>query len=620
MTRTEIRRPLASRAGEATSVGLRSRRTAPGEASSRVGLGILAIGLFAFFSVQFGENYYSLENIAATALAMSSIAIAVTGSMALIISGNVDLSIGSMFALDAVIIGEVAARTQSTPLAVVVGIVTGAALGGLNGILVRALRLSPLIVTIATLALYGGIAFAITGGQTVFGFPASFDQIGQAKWLGVQIPVYVAAVIFVVGAFTLVSTRLGLRIYAIGGNKRSAELAGIPVARTTVGLYAANGALIGVVALLAAAQLGSADPVLGTNFEFDVLTAAILGGVAFTGGAGRPLGVFFGIAMIGIVNSGLVFEGLQSYWQQIVQGGLLLLALGLDQVLQPRRASRRQRHRHTAQRPDGNSTGSSPKEKRPQRPRRNLRSPILEAQGLTKYFGASTALNEVDLRLHEGEVLCLIGDNGAGKSTLIKILSGALQSDAGEIAVEGHAVSLQTPRDANDVGIRTVFQDLAVCENLSVTHNLALGEEPVSRLARLIRVRDDAAAACLAKTRLSELSITLSDYNTPVGSLSGGQRQSVAIARAMDSAAKIVILDEPTAALGVAQTQHVLDLVDAIAAAGTGVILISHDIETILSIADTVVVLRLGQVIHHGPVDRLDALSLMHLMSGGERA
>ena len=200
-----------------------------------------------------------------------------------------------------------------------------------TALLVRRLSISPLIVTLAMLALYGGFAFVVSS-TAVYGFPDALLELGRGKIVGIQYTVIIAVAIFVIGSFILTRTVTGLRIYAIGGDARAAELCGVPVGRTVVGLYAVNGLLIGLVAVLIAGRLGSITPTIGVRFELDVLTAAILGGVAFSGGAGRPLGIAIGVATIGILNAGLIFVGLQSWWQSIAVGGMLLLALVADQV------------------------------------------------------------------------------------------------------------------------------------------------------------------------------------------------------------------------------------------------------------------------------------------------
>jgi D-xylose transport system ATP-binding protein len=227
-----------------------------------------------------------------------------------------------------------------------------------------------------------------------------------------------------------------------------------------------------------------------------------------------------------------------------------------------------------------------------------LSAPLLELRGISKRFGAVQALTKVDLQAHAGRVTALVGDNGAGKSTLIKIISGIIPADAGEYWFEGRRVQVDNPQAASALGIATVYQDLALCDNLDVVANLYLGNEETSRDQLL----DETSMERNASTILTRLSVSIPSVRTQVASLSGGQRQSVAIARSMLGQPKLVLLDEPTAALGVAQTAQVLELIRTLREQGLGVVVISHNLADVFEVADTIVVLRLGR-----QVDVLDA-------------
>jgi D-xylose transport system ATP-binding protein len=215
--------------------------------------------------------------------------------------------------------------------------------------------------------------------------------------------------------------------------------------------------------------------------------------------------------------------------------------------------------------------------------------PILSLRGISKTFGAVAALTDIDLEVSAGEVLALVGDNGAGKSTLVKVLSGVHTADAGTITFQGERVTISNPAAAQRLGIATVYQDLALCENLNVIENLFLGQE--IRPARL----DSVAMEVKSWELLRQLSAKLPTLRIPIASLSGGQRQTVAIARSLLGDPKVVILDEPTAALGVAQTAEVLNLVERLRDNGHAVIMISHSMPDVRAVADTVAVLRLGR-------------------------
>lgn len=219
----------------------------------------------------------------------------------------------------------------------------------------------------------------------------------------------------------------------------------------------------------------------------------------------------------------------------------------------------------------------------------SLMQPILRLRGVSKQFGAVQALQDIELDVHPGEVVALVGDNGAGKSTLVKVLAGVHQPTDGTIAFMGNPVTMDSPGKAIELGIATVFQDLALCENLDVVANLFLGQELSPWALNEVQME------VKAWTLLRELSARIPSVREPIASLSGGQRQTVAIARSLLTNPRIIMLDEPTAALGVAQTAEVLNLIERVRDRGLGVILISHNMEDVRAVADRIVVLRLGR-------------------------
>ncbi len=217
-------------------------------------------------------------------------------------------------------------------------------------------------------------------------------------------------------------------------------------------------------------------------------------------------------------------------------------------------------------------------------------TPVLALRGVSKRFGAVQALTDVELEVHAGEVVALVGDNGAGKSTLVKTIAGVHPIDEGVIEWDGRSVQINKPHDAQNLGIATVYQDLALCDNIDVVGNLFLGREIKKR-----GVLDEVEMERRSRELLQTLSIRIPSVRIPIASLSGGQRQTVAIARSMLGEPKLVILDEPTASLGVEQTAQVLDLVERLRERGHAVILISHNMADVKAVADKVAVLRLGR-------------------------
>jgi D-xylose transport system ATP-binding protein len=247
------------------------------------------------------------------------------------------------------------------------------------------------------------------------------------------------------------------------------------------------------------------------------------------------------------------------------------------------------------------------------------RVPILELQGISKRFGAVQALDSVDFEAYPGEVLGLVGDNGAGKSTLVKIISGVYHPDSGEYFFEGKPVNVNRPSDATRLGIETVYQDLALCDNLDVVANLYLGREAVRPLVPgVLATIDEMEMEESALKLVGELHVTLPSVRRQVATLSGGQRQSVAVARAVLWNSKIVLLDEPTAALGVEQTRQVKDLIRRLRERGLGVIVISHNLADIFDVSDRIVVLRLGRRVATFETNATNAESVVGAITGAE--
>jgi ABC-type sugar transport system ATPase subunit len=238
---------------------------------------------------------------------------------------------------------------------------------------------------------------------------------------------------------------------------------------------------------------------------------------------------------------------------------------------------------------------------------------LLTLRDIGKSFGPVSALSGVSLDIPAGQVTALVGDNGAGKSTLIKTISGIWEPSRGHLIWQGKQMNFKTPRDATDAGIATVYQDLALCDNLDIVENMLLGHEVRRHL-----LLDEVSMEKTAKATLSDLRVTtVRNIRQPVGSLSGGQRQAVAVAKAVMLDAKLVIMDEPTAALGVSQTALVLDLIGRLARRGIGVLVVSHNLTDVFQVADRLAVLYLGRLVSAGPASDYDTASAVDLMTTG---
>ncbi len=244
-------------------------------------------------------------------------------------------------------------------------------------------------------------------------------------------------------------------------------------------------------------------------------------------------------------------------------------------------------------------------------------APLLEARNVSKYFGSVVAIRDVSLQVNPGEVTCVLGDNGAGKSSLIKILSGVFPPDEGEILVDGQPIRFAGPRAARAHGIATVFQDLATVPMMSIWRNFFLGQEPTRGVGPL-RFLDSGRAKQVMRVEMAKMGINVSDPNQYVGTLSGGERQAVAISRAVYFGARVLILDEPTSALGVRQSGLVLRYVVQAREMGRGVILITHNPHHAYPVGDRFVLLKLGHVLGTFTKDQISITELTQMMAGGE--
>ena len=248
-------------------------------------------------------------------------------------------------------------------------------------------------------------------------------------------------------------------------------------------------------------------------------------------------------------------------------------------------------------------------------PKKRSQTPLLELRGISKHFGAVQALSDVDFEVYAGEVLGLVGDNGAGKSTLIKTISGIYIPDSGQFLFDGQPVTVRGPNDIARLGIATVYQDLALCDNLDVVGNLFLGRETSTGGPLPL---DEVGMEKRALGVLGRLSVRIPNVRTPIAALSGGQRQSVAVARSVMWDARLVLLDEPTAALGVAQTRQVLELIRTLRSQGLGVVVISHNLADVFEVCDRIIVLRLGRRVTTFDVRDVDRERVVAAITGAE--
>jgi ribose/xylose/arabinose/galactoside ABC-type transport system permease subunit/ABC-type branched-subunit amino acid transport system ATPase component len=589
--------------------------------SKRNALFFALAGLVVYFSFA-SSHFLSGSNIEVILLNSAILGIvAVPGAM-LVLAGYVDLSVGSAAVLCAVVFGKLFESGLPPGLCFVLAILCGTLWGVIQGVLVTRFGLSPIVVSLGGLAGLRGLALWISDAFVAQGFGDGISTLGNGSLIGIPIPVWIFFASFGLGGYVWFRTPWGRHFTAIGADASAAHALGIDTRRLPLVLYAASGTAAGLGGLILMAQLDAASLSIGEGLELSVLTAILLGGVAFVGGRGSLFGVLMGVLFIGVLENGLLLVNVSAYLVPVAIGTALVLAAGLDVLYQ-----RLDRVPLTREGPAPHAAATGIVELAEMGPPDGMvarppvdpgGAPLLEVRGLGKTFGAVRALHDVSFDLRPGEVVGLVGDNGAGKSTLVTLLAGVAPPDAGTIHLDGVAHAFATPGEARAAGIETVFQGLALIPSLDIAENVFLNRELFKGwpLARQLRWMDKSRMRMRSVESFERLNLTLPGPGTKVAGLSGGQRQAIAIGRTVLWGSRIVILDEPAAALGVRQTEIVLQFVEQLRAHGIAVVFISHNMQHVLRVADRVLVMRLGEKVFDGRRADVTGEDLVALMTG----
>ncbi len=286
------------------------------------------------------NSFMTTSNVLNVLVQMSIVGIAAVGGTFVIITSGIDLSVGSNVALSGMVAAYVMKQMGANGIVgLIVALLVGALVGAFNGISITALRLTPFIATLAVLAMGRGLTQQVSQGQTIFGFPPSFTFLGNGEIAGIQAPVIITIIVFAVGWFVLTRTTFGQQVYAVGGNREAARLAGIPVKRVIFSVYVIAGLCAGLAAIVLAGRLNSALSSSATGLELQVIAAVVIGGTSLFGGRGSLVGTFIGALLIGVINNGLTLLNVNPFWTQFIQGGVIFIAVLLDALNQRRTSS-----------------------------------------------------------------------------------------------------------------------------------------------------------------------------------------------------------------------------------------------------------------------------------------
>ena len=613
------------------------------------------IVLFIVFSILSPSLFPTKETYISVMSVAAELGILSIGVTLLMIGGHFDLSVGAVLGLTSYV-AVALMRDYGVPPIVAgpAALAVGFVLGALNGAIVVRFRIHSFVVTLGTMLIWRGVLIALTGGfPMTVAVPPGFKAIMSGPLLsGFRMSMLWFLLIGAAGTFLLLRTRFGNWVQARGQNEQAARNLGVPVDRTTILLFALTSSLAAVVGVIQVARFSSVDALRGEGMELQAVAVTVIGGTLLSGGYGSVIGTILGAITFGMIQVGLVLAGAPGHFFRTLTGLIVVGAVILNTDV-TRRMARSRPFRgffRGSEAADAAITAIAPLSA-PGGPRETLgvtsvsstnhngdRSaagtpdevyamprriepvppdavPIIEAAKVSKAFGPTTALVDVSLKAYAGRILALIGDNGAGKSTLIKILSGVFPPDRGELRFRGEPVTFTNPAQARQLGIATVFQDLAVCELLSITRNVVLGREPQKGFGPF-RWFDLRRAGEMTRLAFNQLGVRWErGFDERGANLSGGERQSLAIARAMFFGSSLLILDEPTSALAVRQAARLLDHIARARDQGQGIILITHNFLHALSVADDLTVLVQGRVAAHFRRDEIELEELTDLVA-----
>jgi D-xylose transport system ATP-binding protein len=546
-------------------------------------------------------NFLKPGNIGNILAQTAVIAIVAIGQHLVILTRGIDLSVGANLALATVVGGLVYRWVDSSALVILAMLASGVLVGFVNGAVYVFGRLPhPFIITLATLSICKGLALELAINHTTMrGMPGAVAALGETSSLGVPNSFFVVVGVALVVLVLTKSMVWGRWTYAVGGNPKAAVEMGIP------GQVGAGGHLRDRGPVRRHRRGGARRPdrrrprrstaICWSSTPSPPSSSA---GRASSAGAAISATRSSGAVMIGVIRNALNLLNVDVFYQMIAIGLIIVLAVEAGRAAQPPRGAR----------PGQPGEG------------RGMSAPVLSVRGAHKRFGAVHALKGVGLEAWRGEVLALLGDNGAGKSTLVRCISGVHALDEGEILLDGEAAAIGTPALARLAGIETVYQDLALFDNLTPAQNFYCGREISwpTWLPRALRFLGTRAMDREAAAVIDRLKVRLPRFDAPVAVMSGGQRQAIAVARATVFARKVVILDEPTAALGLRESRKVLDLVRQLRDEGNAVILITHNMEQVIELADRAVVLRQGRKVGELKPERANQQELVSLIVGAE--
>ena len=585
------------------------------EKSTRYLVLLVILALVCIFLSLVTTTFFSLQTVQNIIRQISVQSIVAIGMTVLILTGGIDLSVGTNLMLCGVIGATVVNATGSAALGFLACIGTGAMVGIVNGVMVGYSGISPFMVTLAMQYACKGIGWTISNATRIMvNDNETFIWLGQeeikiTESFAIPVALFVVALTYFVSTMLLNRTVFGKKVYAVGGSRIASLASGINVKFTLLLCYAFAGLCVGIAAIISVGRTVSSQPLAGNGMEFDAITAAVIGGIALNGGMGSLTGTLIGSIMVGVISFGLGQMDISPYVQYVVKGAIILAAVAVDAdgyLMQS------VRNRISVKNQMGNSVSMNLTEKSAGDFIRGEEHNELKMKGICKAFSGVQVLKNVDFTITRGRVHALAGENGAGKSTLIKILSGTYSKDIGTILIDDVPYAIKSVRDAQQIGISVIYQEMSQVQELTVAQNIYLGKEFISNNHITL---DRKKINEYAQNYLKKLGLEI-DVNKKIKDLTVGQQQMVEIVKAYASEAWIIVMDEPTSAITDSDKERLFELIAELKKQNVAIVYITHRMAEIFQIADEITVLRDGEHVKTTSLENVKEEDIVRWMVG----
>ena len=567
------------------------------------------LAIVALLFVIFGTNnpaFLKVSNLMNIFRQIGVLTIVSVGMTFIILTGGIDLSVGSNVAVSGMVGAKVLTVTGSLFLSFAVTLACASLFGLINGIMIGKFHIMAFIVTLAMMSVGRGLTMLIGNAASIKITNPLYMFIGQGMIMRIPVVVFGLVVLYMLFIYLNEKSVFCRWLYAIGGNRTAADANGIHSERVLIATYTLGGLITGIGAIFTVGRMGSAQPYAGDGLEFEVITAVVLGGTSLSGGIGKLKGTICGAILVGVLGNGLSMMQADQYFNYITKGILILAAVIADLIITY--------YRNQKMTPKLKEGGQAAVENDQWKQVLDQPDKVIEMKGITKAFPGIKVLDGVDVTFSQGQIHALAGENGAGKSTLMKILTGEVKMDLGQISINGVPVLIHSPAKAEEIGISIIHQELALVPELTVAQNIFLGKEVKAKIPGFISKHEMNRRA---QELIDQLELNI-DARSIVGKLTVSEQQMIEIIKAVEKNSWMIIMDEPTSSLTEREKEKLFGIIDKLKKKKVGIIYITHRMQEIFSISNCITILRDGTMVGHYPTEEMDENKVISRMVGRE--